>query len=309
MQPRKNFIGALVFVALALLLVLRALGVFPTGLDDLLSRASGALVVLIGLALLLRNRVPFSGVIAVIISLVLVGGVAAVAFVTRSGQISQDQRVPIAESIGTDVSLLQITLETLDTDLEITLAESRGSLSGEFLGSLQSQVDFDYVEDDAGRGTFILRETKPEPFPLLSEVGRGRLRLVVPPEVAIDMTVIANAGDATFNLSGASLERLNLDLQTGNVLLTMPEYEPRSPIVQEQPGTLTIRNGALTLFIPEAVAARLEIESAQEPDFDPTVYEYIRGVLLENRRFTSAEILIRYTLIVPRGLITVETVP
>jgi hypothetical protein len=66
----------------------------------------------------------------------------------------------------------------------------------------------------------------------------------------------------------------------------------------------------VTLFIPPTVAARLELDhggSGIEPIFDSTVYEEIGGVLLENRNFANADIVIRYRVVIPNGQIRVET--
>lgn len=312
MYRRRNILWGLIAVGAAAILLLRTLGVLPAGLDDLFSRAWAVLLVVIGLAILLRNRLPAGGLLAVFISAALVGGIAFAAYNGRVGQVRDDYRVPVAQSIGTGVSLLQVNLELLTTDVEIALSGSNRTLGGEFAGSLQSLVEVDYNEDRSGLGTLTLRESKPEAFPSLEAVGRGSLRIELPADVPLDVSLRLASGTATVNLNGTQLERLNLDVETGNALVTLPEYEPRSESVRSQPGTLTVRNGNITLFIPGDVAARLELErgnSGIDPQFDSTVYDYVGNVLLEDRNFANADIVIRYVVVAPRGLIRVENTP
>jgi hypothetical protein len=310
-RSRINW-GALVLLAIAAVVLLAALNVLPVGILDILQRSWGALLILVGLIILLRKRVSFGGLAAVVITVILVAGVAAVSYSTRAGQQRDDQVLTIAETLDSGVSLLQVDVTALTTDIEIGLSETERTISGEFVGSDQSQLTNEYVEDGRGLGAYTFAEVKPNELTPLSDVGRGTLRLLLPPAIPIDIVVRGQSGAVTLNLSGTSLERLNLDLGSGDALITMPEYEPRSPTVQDQPGTLTVSNGGITLVVPESVAGRFQLDrgsSGIAPQFDETIYNYIGGVLLENRQFNSADQIIEYVIVAPRGLIRVETTP
>jgi hypothetical protein len=306
-----NWAGLLV-LAIAVLLILVALNVLPTGIVDVLQRSWGALLILIGLVVLLRRRFALGSVAAFVITIVLVAGVAAVSYSSRAGQQRDDQVLAINENINSAVSLLQVDVTALTSDIEIVLSESERVISGEFVGSEQSQLTTEYVEDGRGLGAYTFTEVKPNELPSLDDIGRGTLRLTLPPDLPLDVVVRGQSGDVTLNLSGTSLERLNLELMNGDALVTLPEYEPRSQAALDQPGTLTVNNGNITLVVPESVAGRFELERGSSgivPQFDETVYEYIGGVLLENRQFTSADQVIEYVIVAPRGLIRVETTP
>jgi outer membrane murein-binding lipoprotein Lpp len=308
MHPRRNFLWGIIAVSIAAILLLMSSDVLPAGVEDVLSRSWSALLVLFGLGVLLRNRLPAGGFLSVVASVLLVAGVAFFAYSTRAGQQRSDNVQTIAQTISSGVSLLQVNLETLTTDVELALADTARTVSGEFAGGYQSVVSVDYIEDNTGLATLTVRESMPEAFPPLEAVGRGTLRLEIPADVPVDIAFSGADGDATFNLSGVDLERLNVDLRNGDMLITMPEYEPRSPAAQAQPGTLTVRRGDLTLFIPQTVAARLEIDrgsSGIEPQFDSTIYDYIGNVLLENRNFATSDIVIRYSIVVPNGQIEI----
>ncbi|HEX2619675.1 MAG TPA: hypothetical protein VHL11_06000 [Phototrophicaceae bacterium] len=312
MHRRRNILWGLVAVSVAAILLLKTLGILPEGLNDIATRAWAVVLVFLGLSILLRNRLPAGGIIAVVVSVALVAGIAAAAYGGRTGQPRDDYHEPIAQNVGAGVGLLQITLDILTTDVEIGLSTGSRVVEGEFIGSRQSVIQIDYDEDNAGLATMVVHETKPESFPALDSVGRGTLKINLPANVPLDVDLKITSGDSTLNLSGTTLERLNLNAQTGNALVTLPEYEPRSDSVQQNPGTLTVQNGNITLFIPEAVAARLELDRGSrgiEPQFDSTVYDYLGGVLLENRNFANSDIVIHYVVVAPRGLIRVENAP
>lgn len=299
-------------VALAGLVIFAALDVLPRGAVDILQRSWGALLILIGLSLLLRKRFALGSVGALVLTLVLVAGVVAVSYSSRAGQRRDDQVQTIEELVDGGVSLLQVDVSVLTTDIEIDLSDAERSIAGEFIGSEQSELTSEYVEDGSGLGVYTFEESKPGDLPRLDEVGRGVLRLLLPADVPTDVVVRGQAGDVTLSLSGMSLERLNLDLASGDALITMPEYEPRSQAALSQPGTLTVSNGAITLVVPDSVAGRFELDrgnSSIAPQFDETVYEYIGGVLLEDRQFNAADQVIRYVIVAPRGLIRIETTP
>ncbi len=306
-----NWAG-LTAVVIAGLLILAAAGVLPAGAVDILQRSWGALLILVGLFLLLGRRFPLGSVAAIGVTVALVAGVATLAYSSRAGGQRTDQMQGIDTALDSGVSLLQVEVTALTTDIEIDLSDTERTITGEFTGSSQSVIRTDYVEDGSGLGVYTFEESKSSDLPRLDEVGRGTLRLRMPAGVPLDIVVRGQSGSVTLNLSGTALERLNLDLAEGDALITMPEYEPRSQAALAQPGTLTVRSGAITLVVPEDVAGRFELDrgsSGIAPQFDETVYEYIGGVLLEHRSFTSADQVIRYVIVAPRGLIRIESTP
>ncbi|MBC8098613.1 MAG: hypothetical protein H7Y11_04165 [Armatimonadetes bacterium] len=312
MRQRRNVLWGVIAAGVAAAWLLLTLEVLPPGIADVLGRAWSAVLVLLGFSLLLRNRLPLSGVIAIVLTGVLVAGVAVTAYSTRAGQPRDDLVQPIQQRVGAGVSLMQVNLALLTTTLEIELAPP-ASIEGEFIGSQQSSVTVDYIEDNAGRAVLTITETKPEGLPPLEAVGRGALRLTLPPDVPLDIAFTGVAGNATLNLGGMAVERLNLDLQSGDALVTLPEYEPRSQSVRDDPGTLRARSGNLTLFIPANVAAQLELEtgSRSAPQFDSTRYDYIGGALLQDRRYATSDVAIKlaYVVAAPAGALTIETTP
>lgn len=312
MQRRTNLLWGFLALVTAGAWLSNSLGLLPTGAADLLGRAWPVLLIIGGLSLLLRDRVPLGSLLALLIGLGLAGGLAAVAYSNRATQSRDATQIAINQPIGAAVTLLHVQVVTLDSDVEIVRALTPAQAGGQFVGSAESQFTVTYEEANDGSATLVLTETQPNPFPLLEAVGRGRLRLELPASIPIDLNFNGTAGDSSLNLSGLSLERLNFDQRNGDVVVTLPEYRPLGSPANASLGTLVTREGALTLQIPLTVAARLELNrggNGMRPEFDPTVYNLLAegdGVL-EARNFDSAETKLRYTLTVPRGLITVTS--
>jgi hypothetical protein len=145
---------------------------------------------------------------------------------------------------------------------------------------------------------------------MLESVGRGTLRLEIPANVAIDVAFRGTDGDVSFNMSDLSLERLNIDLEKGSAIVTFPAYQPLSSNVAQEPGDLIVRDGDITLVVPQKVGARFELDragSGVDPEFDAGIYNHLVPDILEARGIDTAAIKLRYIVIAPHGLIRVQT--
>ncbi len=311
-RRRTNLLWGVILLALAVVILLRAFAVIPDGIYDLIVRAWPVLLVLGGLSVFLRDRVPLGSLIALVVSVVLVGGLTAMAFSTRANQERSDYVETIMQPISGDVTLLEVSIETLATTVDVEILPlpiAEVAVSGEFSGSTESKIQIEYSEQE-GRALFHLTEIQSREFPMLETVGRGRLKLALPPDLPLDVAFSGGDGDARFDMSELALERLNITLGKGDALVTLPEYVPLSPNVSQQPGNLRVREGNITIFVPETVSPHFELDrggSGIEPQFDPLLYNYLVGDVLEARNYDDAEIKPRYLITVPRGLIRIQT--
>ncbi len=301
--------GAIALLAAAAALA-NAMGVLPAGSWDLIVRAAPALLILAGLSQLLRGRVPASGLISLIVTLAVVAGVAFTAFSGRAAQQRTDREIAIAQPIDPAITRLVLDLSTLRTGVDLAPGAARADgVTGVFRGSSASEILTDYQTAADGTATLTIRERGPV-FPRLEELGRGTLELRLPPGLPIDLRFSGGEGDAALSLDGLDLQTLNADLASGALAVTLPDTAP--PPGAAPTGTLTARDGGLTIFIPTSVAARLELNrsgSGIDPQYDPTRYNYLVGDVLEARAIDSAATVIRYVLTAPRGQIRVETRP
>jgi hypothetical protein len=308
---RTNLLWGLLAVAGAAILLLNTLNLLPPGLADLLARGWPALLVIIGLGIFLRDRVRFGSVIALLVGLILTGALAAVSFSTRATQLRDDNQIPISQAISPAITLLRVEVDTLATDVEIVRSLDSGRLvGGLFSGSAESNLLVEFTDNGDTTALLTVREARPNTFPLLSAVGRGQLRLELPTDLPLDVNFNGAQGAISLNMSGLALERLNMDVQAGAALVTLPDYDPRGSPDDATLGTLIARQGDITIFVPPEVGARLELNrggSGIRPEFDPNIYNLLdigEGVL-EARNFDQAAIKLRYIITAPRGQIGV----
>lgn len=310
MAVRRNILWGVLAVMVGAVWMGLALGAFPAGLADFIQRGWPALLVAVGLAALLRGRVPFSAVIALAVTGAVVVNIGLVAYSSRASQARDDQRVPISVPLTPDVTLLTLDIATLATDIDISFDESlSSSVAGQFLGSTESLITADYVASGA-RATYTLREVQPNAFKMLEAVGRGSLMLRLPASLGLDIALKTEQGTVLLNLDGTQLERLNIDVVRGDAIISLPSYQPQSASQADAPanGTLTIRDGAVTISVPDDVGARFELDragSSLQPQFDERIYNYLVGDVLESRDYDAETVKLRYVILAPRGQIRI----
>lgn len=316
-QPRKSparrrgrrslpFIGLLAVLA-ALAALIAAAGILPPGLADLLARAWPVPLVAAGLWLVLRDRVPVAGGIALIAALVLTGVMAVIAFQTRAAETRTDNQIIIAQTVDA-VTLLRVDVTTLATQIEID-SGMVNVIGGEFVGARASQIEQAYAQAADGSASFTITERTADGLPLLDEIGRGVLRLAVPPGIPLDLRVNGVQGALTLNLGDLALERLSAAVVSGDVVVTLPDYAPRIVPQGELNGSIDTQNGDLAVFLPSATAARLELNrggSGIEPVYDAAAFRYLVGDVLESLAIPNVPYSLRYTLTAPAGVIRVS---
>ncbi len=306
MRQRSLLVGVIA-LAVALVVVLRALDLLPDGLYDLIQRAAPALLVFVGLWLLLRERTALGGVIALVLTAALAVNVALIAFSARAGQMREDYRLPITEQISPDVTLLRVDVSLLNSDLNLLLADP-AAIEGEFVGSLESEVSVAYVEDGLGSAVLTLRETQADAFQMLADVGRGRLDLALPPELAVDLLLQVDQGTAAIDAGNFDVERLNLTVNRGDARVVLPLYAPIIAAEDGRAGVIALGNGSLTVFAPEDLGLRIAFTSASaaSPEVDESRYNIFIDGTIESRSYDLADVVVQYAVSVPGGGVNVR---
>ncbi len=290
--------------------VASALGLLPVGLQDLFWRALPALLILFGLTLLLRNRIPLGGAVALLVTVALVGAIIYTAYSSRAGQQNTDSQQIIDQPIDRTLTLVRVRLTTLATDVEI-VTSSASSVGGTFTGSRDHQITTDYQLGGDGTSTLTIDEiSRSGDFPLLETMGRGTLTILIPEGIPIDLQLRATDGDVLLNLGSTALERLNVTAISGDLVAALPDYDPVYSQPDDMLGTLTADAGDLALIVPVQVAARLELDrrgSGIAPQFDGTRYDYLQGDVLQGVDIRTASKVVRYALAAGRGEIRIES--
>jgi multidrug transporter EmrE-like cation transporter len=300
---RQSNLGlGLLAVVLAGVALATSLNAIPASMADWLWRGAPAVLVLIGLAVWLRYRAPFSAVLALVATVILVSGVALFAYNTRATQPRDQQQLPIDQPLDADVTLLRVALLTLDTDLRIEPTTER-AIRGQYIGSNASTIVIDFTSGSNGDANFSLQETRNTQLPSLADVGRGQLLLQIPVGIAVDVGYRGGQGAAEFSLSGVSLERLNIAQGVGDVLVTLPLYDPIGTAGDGSLGTWQTGNGRVTVVVPREMGASFTLDrrgSGLLPLYDDTIFTYLgtRDVV-ESRTLPDAEQIIRYAIVAP----------
>ncbi len=314
---QRNMPWGLVALTGALALLLGVAGALPTGIYDLILRSWPAVLLFGGLLLLLRGRVPLGGTLAIIACGGLVAGLATFAYTSRIDTERSNYRYEYDETIPADTLLLQVNIETLATDITvISSPPDTNRVQAVFTGSSASTIPEPDTLTPAASGiaTLSIREVRSDPFPALDQVGRGTLRLELPQKVALAVSFSGADGNASFDMDDMQLERLNLTLQAGDALVTLPAYQPLSPSVIENPGRLQVLDGDLRLVVPppDAADGRFVIDQRtnQRPQIDDLTFfleDAVNRWILQPRSPGFEVPQFQYLVDVPQGSIRVET--
>ena len=106
-------------------------------------------------------------------------------------------------------------------------------MRGEFVGSMNSDIQIEYIED-APSAAIQITEAYVSEIPSLEDLGRGNLTVQIPPNIAVGVTFAGQrTKTASFDMAALNLEQLNLQVDEGNVLVVLPAYQALSPSVQE----------------------------------------------------------------------------
>ncbi len=289
--------------------LLNNLGTLPEGLSDLLTRAWGGLLVLAGLTWLLRGRIALSHIIAIVMSVIIVSGIAFTAFNNRASQPRDDLQVIIDQPIDDVISLLVVNVNTLNTDVNILPAVERDAgVQGMFIGSTESELVITYDDSAGTTAELTIEETQSNQFPLLEAIGRGTLELEIPPQIAVVVNVINQDGQVTLSLSNLNLELVTLVVETGDAIVTLPNYIPVSLDPEARPSQLTVKNGDIIVFVPEALDAQFALNrGSNRPEFPPSYLLVDDGADGTLQKRGVSEFSMYYEITAPNGLITLAT--
>lgn len=308
----SNILTGIVMAAIPAVFIAGTLEILPFGIFDVILRGLPALLIFAGLTLLLRNRIPYGGIIALVVSVGLAGGIAGYAFSSRVDNVLTQNQITVTETISDSVTTIQINVEALTTEVQFfSAAPGSRDIRVSYSGSSANDLPYTYEESGGGLATFTVRERKQNPYPLLEEIGRGTMQIELPQDIAMSVAFAGMEGNATFDMGNLDLERLNLDIHSGDALVTLPAYQPLSPGVAQNPGEFFVRAGNLRILIPDAAAGRFVLDKSlnQFPNRDEALYaveDTGTQWILVSRRYDTSAIQVQYRLTVPRGEIQLQ---
>ncbi len=282
--------------------LLQALEVFPPAVADLVSRAWPVVVLLAGLAVLLDQIGPLRRVaplIAVVLAGGLLAGIVVLAYSTRAASERDDNVVDFQQALAVDVERLHVTIEALETTVQISPSVAGVSaVLARFVGSDSSEVAIDYAVED-GTGVFTVRETHPDSLPLLGAVGRGRLNVELPLGVPVELDFRTADGTVSLNLLGLRVSRLNVTVDSGDLVLSLPNT------ALNRRGDVLVAGGSITLFVPQDLGLHLFASSRGDP-LGGWDYVTNRDGSYQSRTYETIDEQTELNLTVPAGTIQVN---
>lgn len=314
MEQRQTYLAwGLIPLGVVGVLLFNALGSIPDGLYDLIVRSSPVLILLVGLILLLRGRVPFGGLVALVLSVMIVGGVATYAYSSRTDQERTENQITFEQALDESVTLLVINVDVNQTQLTLrSRSDNQRTVSGVYLGSEESDLAVNFDESSSPTVEYTIVEEKSEQFPRLTSVGRGNITVDVPSNIAVALNIVVDDGLITLSLSDLQLERLTLDVQRGDAAINLPNYQPVSLNPSERPNEITIQNGNLTLLVPNEIDTRVAFDrrgSGTPVQYDLLYIDQrdtVDGIL--RREIETSDVRLYFEVLIPRGQLRLDVI-
>jgi hypothetical protein len=276
---RINWLWPLLLTSAALLWIAQTVGVLPVSIGDLVARGWPIVLIALGLHGLLGGaRIKLVNVLIVGICVALTGGLIVTAYARQNGQFRQDYKASFAQKLDADAQSVTIDLTTLTTQIDASATDAADgrAVEAQFVGSPASVFSGTYAVKQ-GVGAIILHELRPDAIPSLTQAGRGKLTLKLPVGVPINtLKIRGGTGDLALDLSGVTVKTLDVSLQGGDLLLTIPGLAANAGLG----GTVRTAGGNLTVHVPNGVTIRLTLDSGR-PDYDAANYLLVNGNTLQ----------------------------
>jgi hypothetical protein len=275
---RVSIVWPLLILAAGALWMLQALGALPNVASDLIGRGWPILLVLLGLMLLLGRRARYGNLIAVVVCVLLAGGVAVAAYNQQSSKLRTENTKSLNQPIESGIQSVKLLINTLSTEIEVTPG-SAASVVGEFAGSQESVVTSDY-QVDGTVGTFTFNEAQGSAIPALESVGRGKLTLRLPKGVTIErIELTGREGRVDFDATGTTIKTLSVTMSGGDLNVRLPD----------SPGLiadLKTGSGDAVIAVPKSIAANVALRGggSGSPEYNQADYTLsIERVLVSKR--------------------------
>jgi hypothetical protein len=272
-KVRRGFsLLGLLLVALGAVLLLNTTGVLPFGIWLELADYWPVLLVLLGVKLILAPRAPLIG--AGVVGLIMVGTVAAATYTLPPNQPDEPLRVTYVEPLA-DTEVLRLGMGFAGGRVELASA-SAGSSSSTMLAADFSGRPARVIRDHSGRFTNIYLSTDgplvefstddgyawdapgPNSQFVKTDIAFGGLvdwRLMVSPEVVLELEIRAGAADLDLDLRDLNVRRLVVGAGASDIRVLLPA-NAGSTHVEIAAGATDVE-----ITVPRGVAARIENDS------------------------------------------------
>lgn len=287
---RRSFMWPLVIILLGSMWLLTVAGAFPEAVEDIFSRAWPALLLLFGFDVLMGRRRVRAGRLTIdtsyaglVVTVVLVVGVVFFAYRKQADVVRSDNVETFTKVLPDAIEHVSLSFDLERTAVRVVPAgEFQRQLSFDFAGSNESELDVVWeLQDDTG--VLTVSEDYGSTIPRLEDYGRAEIVITLPIDVAVDVFDLSlGSGDVALDLSPVTLPVLALELDEGNVQITLPEADVMT-------GDVRIGRGDLELRVPAQRTLNVQTRGDSSPDFsfDRDRYDLLVGGELKNTSAVS----------------------
>ena len=262
---RGSFLVGFLLVALGALLLLTTTGVVSFGIWLELAKYWPVLLLLTGMELVLAGRLLLIRVVVVAGTLAVV--VAAAYFSMPEYDPPEPLRATYVEPLG-DTQRLHLSMEFIGGDVELTSDTTDSPSFARLLAAdfksrparvIREQSD-DHVEFHLVSSGPFLRHSSYDGYTrreseISFPVGLADWRLMVSPNVEVDIEISAGATDLDLDLRGLNVRRLTIEAGASDIRVQLPTDAGQTH--------LDIAAGAtdIELVVPPDVGARIDIDA------------------------------------------------
>ena len=298
---RRNFLLPGMVIATGIVMLLLALDIPHENLADLIRRSWPVLLMIVGLNMLLIDRVRFGNWLALVLSIVGLAVIVFFAYDARANEVRADY-VEVVEPIplGDNIQAVNVDVRVRDATVTFRAADNaERAIGARFVGSTESEVRIAVLEDENGVVNLSVVEERPNAIPNLERMGRGELEVLLPVGVPVtDLTFISESGGTTFDFRALDVPRFDVEQGSGGMNLWLPL---RGVAI----GDVILDDGNLSIIVEREASLRVEgrrgatnvLDGAYSALADGTIES--RGGLIEFQYNLRAD--------VPGGTLTIET--
>ena len=272
-SARRGFsLFGILLVALGTVLLLNTVGILPFRIWRELADYWPVLLVLVGVKVLLAPRAPLLGIGVVAL---IVSGVVAAAFVTvPEYRNDEPPHVTYVEPLG-NTEILRLGMGFAGGTVELTSDSSTASSVPTLIAADFGNRPAEVIRDQSGRVTDIYLSTSGldvavtiddgkswdvqgpdlnEFNPGLSVGGFVDWRLMISPDVALELEINAGAADLDLDLQDLNVRKVVVGAGASDIRILLPANAGRTSV--------EIAAGAadVEIVVPDGVAARIENE-------------------------------------------------
>ena len=270
---RRGFsLFGVLLVALGTVLLLNTTGVVPFRVWSELIDYWPVLLVLVGVKMLLAPRAPLLGI--GVSALIVFGAVAAALVTMPEHRTDEPLHVTYVEPIG-DTEILRLGMGFAAGSVELTSSSSESSGNSTLLAADFGSRPAEVIRNQSGKVTDIYLSTNGLGFDItvgeagvwdaldrdsnavdagLNVTGLGDWRLMVSPNVAVELEINAGAADLDLDLHDLNVSRIVVGAGASDVRIFLPANAGKTSV--------EIAAGAahVEIVVPEGVAARIDNE-------------------------------------------------